>query len=139
VAVVASFGFLGSNSDMEMFPMNVIAPEYRTALLISSLAAVIIPMLALIALIVRILFNKVMIGRYTGFTLLAIWLVVVGAVIVYGTRTARDFREQSTVMEEVKLESMPAFHLDRKSTRLNSSHVKISYAVFCLKKKTNRV
>src|SRR5690606_41008285 len=26
---------------------------------------------------------------------------------------------------------------DRKSTRLNSSHVKISYAVFCLKKKMN--
>src|SRR5690606_41052410 len=25
-------------------------------------------------------------------------------------------------------------HRDRKSTRLNSSHVKISYAVFCLKK-----
>src|SRR5690625_6155894 len=27
--------------------------------------------------------------------------------------------------------------LDRKSTRLNSSHVAISYAVFCLKKKNN--
>src|SRR5256885_6846566 len=27
---------------------------------------------------------------------------------------------------------------DRKSTRLNSSHLVISYAVFCLKKKTNR-
>src|SRR5690606_9293708 len=27
--------------------------------------------------------------------------------------------------------------LDRKSTRLNSSHVKISYAVFCLKKKNH--
>src|SRR5690606_39436861 len=27
--------------------------------------------------------------------------------------------------------------LDRKSTRLNSSHVKISYAVFCLKKKND--
>src|SRR3989442_4736517 len=26
-------------------------------------------------------------------------------------------------------------HLDRKSTRLNSSHVRISYAVFCLKKR----
>src|SRR5690606_41333344 len=39
----------------------------------------------------------------------------------------------------------PALHpfeqhvqIDRKSTRLNSSHVKISYAVFCLKKKTQR-
>src|SRR5690606_42081569 len=30
-----------------------------------------------------------------------------------------------------------AVAVDRKSTRLNSSHVKSSYAVFCLKKKTN--
>src|SRR2546430_11396720 len=28
-------------------------------------------------------------------------------------------------------------HQDRKSTRLNSSHSQISYAVFCLKKKTS--
>src|SRR3989442_11985596 len=28
---------------------------------------------------------------------------------------------------------------DRKSTRLNSSHVRISYAVFCLKKKKNKI
>src|SRR5690349_23107900 len=28
--------------------------------------------------------------------------------------------------------------LDRKSTRLNSSHVEISYAVFCLKKKKTK-
>src|SRR2546430_8480936 len=30
-----------------------------------------------------------------------------------------------------------AAHRDRKSTRLNSSHSQISYAVFCLKKKNN--
>src|SRR2546430_11946420 len=30
-----------------------------------------------------------------------------------------------------------AYHTDRKSTRLNSSHSQISYAVFCLKKKKN--
>src|SRR3989442_6257510 len=33
------------------------------------------------------------------------------------------------------LERVPQVDLDRKSTRLNSSHVRISYAVFCLKKK----
>src|SRR5699024_12787342 len=31
------------------------------------------------------------------------------------------------------------FFQDRKSTRLNSSHVSISYAVFCLKKKINTI
>src|SRR5690606_39349521 len=36
------------------------------------------------------------------------------------------------LMERVQV---PAGDLDRKSTRLNSSHVKTSYAVFCLKKK----
>src|SRR3712207_4839511 len=32
----------------------------------------------------------------------------------------------------------PKYYLDRKSTRLNSSHANISYAVFCLKKKKNK-
>src|SRR5690554_7038366 len=36
------------------------------------------------------------------------------------------------VLERVDLE------VDRKSTRLNSSHVRISYAVFCLKKKNKK-
>src|SRR3712207_9021716 len=32
-----------------------------------------------------------------------------------------------------------SFDLDRKSTRLNSSHANISYAVFCLKKKNKKL
>src|SRR5690606_39814976 len=34
-----------------------------------------------------------------------------------------------------RLQHQAVVEADRKSTRLNSSHVKISYAVFCLKKK----
>src|SRR5258707_8586515 len=34
-----------------------------------------------------------------------------------------------------RLHQDDALHADRKSTRLNSSHANISYAVFCLKKK----
>src|SRR5207249_7780137 len=42
-------------------------------------------------------------------------------------------RERSDVEQE--LERLRTQVQDRKSTRLNSSHVSISYAVFCLKKK----
>src|SRR5690554_7299910 len=35
-------------------------------------------------------------------------------------------------------QDQPDFIKDRKSTRLNSSHVRISYAVFCLKKKKKK-
>src|SRR5690606_41715008 len=39
-------------------------------------------------------------------------------------------------VEQLKARIDEQFVQDRKSTRLNSSHVKISYAVFCLKKTT---
>src|SRR2546430_13571699 len=45
---------------------------------------------------------------------------------LFGDLTPRPFRPNAF---------FHALHLDRKSTRLNSSHSQISYAVFCLKKK----
>src|SRR5690606_40049609 len=46
-----------------------------------------------------------------------------------------DFRGPQKLAERTHKAFMAAISVDRKSTRLNSSHVKISYAVFCLKKK----
>src|SRR5207249_9831406 len=39
---------------------------------------------------------------------------------------------------KTRLKNTKAQGIDRKSTRLNSSHVSISYAVFCLKKKKKK-
>src|SRR5689334_24563588 len=46
------------------------------------------------------------------------------------------FLEDATVVGTVGFKGPPG---DRKSTRLNSSHSSISYAVFCLKKKNKRI
>src|SRR5690606_41956353 len=48
--------------------------------------------------------------------------------------SARKASSLTTCLSFSSIHITPAV-LDRKSTRLNSSHVKISYAVFCLKKK----
>src|SRR5439155_5944891 len=44
-----------------------------------------------------------------------------------------EFIAGSAIM--IRIQEQPDHDRDRKSTRLNSSHVAISYAVFCLKKK----
>src|SRR3712207_7772066 len=49
-----------------------------------------------------------------------------------GSCMADDQKQQ--LVEMITKYEVP---LDRKSTRLNSSHANISYAVFCLKKKNN--
>src|SRR5699024_11454675 len=45
---------------------------------------------------------------------------------------------EGKVIGVIGITGIPSHVEDRKSTRLNSSHVSISYAVFCLKKKKNK-
>src|SRR3989449_4888183 len=55
------------------------------------------------------------------------------------TRAAEVASVRQANLRSFTLTEFATRHLDRKSTRLNSSHGYISYAVFCLKKKkTNR-
>src|SRR3989442_11023988 len=45
----------------------------------------------------------------------------------------------TSAQREVATQNNGFYTIDRKSTRLNSSHVRISYAVFCLKKKKTTI
>src|SRR5438874_6453456 len=55
---------------------------------------------------------------------------------VAAARQGSRFRIRNAAQGRRNTRHAGVFHRDRKSTRLNSSHVEISYAVFCLKKKT---
>src|SRR3712207_8436655 len=63
---------------------------------------------------------------------------------IVSTSFVRTATTMSQWLQKVDLERLRArmvrgpVHEDRKSTRLNSSHANISYAVFCLKKKKNK-
>src|SRR5690606_41666616 len=61
------------------------------------------------------------------------FFVALGSVILLSVVVFADVLKPIIVRDEAYWEA------DRKSTRLNSSHVKISYAVFCLKKKKQEV
>src|SRR5690554_7327498 len=63
---------------------------------------------------------------------------------LYHTWNVKSIRPEEMVPYDFKQENYSELgyiaegvttYIDRKSTRLNSSHVRISYAVFCLKKK----
>src|SRR5204863_2368882 len=54
---------------------------------------------------------------------------------LFRSRTGEPPRSASTGFGGTSATASVRWRSDRKSTRLNSSHVEISYAVFCLKKK----
>src|SRR5690554_7598981 len=68
----------------------------------------------------------------------ALFVVALLALALFGPEQAFT-AERCTVLDAASADARQRINdhlcLDRKSTRLNSSHVRISYAVFCLKKK----
>src|SRR5438874_10497188 len=63
-------------------------------------------------------------------------LVKIDEVVVLGEVTLTASALHLLLERNIEITFLSHFgQLDRKSTRLNSSHVEISYAVFCLKKK----
>src|SRR5690606_42055338 len=75
------------------------------------------------------LFRSLAIGTKTGAVARAIPRAFSGIKVHHATHVRAFCRKG------VKASCFIAIYRDRKSTRLNSSHVKISYAVSCLKKK----
>src|SRR5690554_7380388 len=54
------------------------------------------------------------------------------------TDLVEEYETEHYPIETPSLIDVIKLRIDRKSTRLNSSHVRISYAVFCLKKKKKK-
>src|SRR3712207_7838158 len=73
------------------------------------------------------LFRSVLPDHSYGHQLVSMSLRFLAMILIFRTSFWEVIREQD--------QSIPLAQLDRKSTRLNSSHANISYAVFCLKKK----
>src|SRR2546430_5145200 len=57
---------------------------------------------------------------------------------LFRSRTVPRERRRASVRARRRDDSAACAQRDRKSTRLNSSHSQISYAVFCLKKKKKK-
>src|SRR3712207_7926805 len=70
-------------------------------------------------------------GLRRGQAILSIYLTILLAIAAGVLAIVPTIIDQGTNL----IDNLPGILEDRKSTRLNSSHANISYAVFCLKKK----
>src|SRR5690606_41993561 len=81
--------------------------------------------------------SDLLIGPADGATVTLLWdqdeIVIPGTQVTNLIGSLLPFGFWNVISQDIG--HLSKTQVDRKSTRLNSSHVKISYAVFCLKKK----
>lgn len=120
IITTASFvGFLDENT-MLYFPLNIVNPEFHDGILLASFITLFIPILILVLLSIRYLFNKQVINRTLSYSLLVIWIAGVCSSAYYIARISSEFKETAEITEKVNLPVLKTYVLELdKSKNLN--------------------
>jgi phage shock protein PspC (stress-responsive transcriptional regulator) len=89
------------------FPFSIVGNEYADNVYISVFLVVFIPLLSIILLTIKGIFNTGNIGKSTGSVFLIIWLCALGTLIYYASRISSGFRESASFTKTVNLKPTP--------------------------------
>jgi len=103
--IVVFVGAIAFNADFgdHIFPFRIIRSEYANNIIISSFLVAFIPVITIILVIFRGIFNVGSIGKSTGTVLLALWLCAVTVLVYFGAKVATGFRESARFTETIDL------------------------------------
>ncbi|MGJ1433224.1 PspC domain-containing protein [Sphingobacterium spiritivorum] len=113
-----AFGISGFSDNGIMYPVNFMEPNQAYIALIAAAFAIAIPMIAIFYSIIRALFNKGSMNKYVSISLFIVWLLATGVSISYGVNTMKDFKEESTIVEEKPLQRQAVYHLSERDVRV---------------------
>jgi len=94
------------------FSLYFIPETYKNLVIVSLFFSLAIPLVALMLLAIRMVFNRRLAGSYVGSGLLIIWLVAIGTLSYYAIQTAEDFTEDASIVRENILTPEPQYYID---------------------------
>jgi len=108
VAVALVVGFFAfvifkEGRPVNFFPYEVIGNEHAENVFIATFVVAFIPVLSIILVTIKGIFNVGNIGRSTGIVFLTIWLCALGTLIFYASKIASGFRESASSTKTVNL------------------------------------
>ncbi|MFS8615566.1 MAG: PspC domain-containing protein [Solitalea sp.] len=103
VSIVGLSGFY--RSDLAGgFPLNIVEPQYQTGFIVSAIAVIAIPAIALLLLGVRLLLKTNTMNTHIGLGMLAAWIIALGFTVFYSTSTFTDFQQGASVRQVIEFE-----------------------------------
>jgi phage shock protein PspC (stress-responsive transcriptional regulator) len=112
IGVVMAFAF-NDKGIYHIFPLNITSYEVNKIFFVCLILMVIIPLLAIILTVLRLVFNTKSISRTTGSTLLLGWIVALSVVIYYAAKISSEFRVGAGFSQTISLKPVAdsTYHL----------------------------
>jgi len=102
VGLIAFIGF-GAGHQNDIFPFRITTNEMADKVYVCAFIVAFIPVLSIIMVTIKGIFNVGAIGKSTGTVFLVIWLCSLGMLIFYAVRISSNFRESASFTETVNL------------------------------------
>jgi hypothetical protein len=116
VTFIAAIGF-GNMHMLPRFPFSIVHDRYVNPVLIASFLVVFIPLLSIIMLTLRGIFNIGSLSTTIGSTALVIWIAALATVIFYTIKISEGFRETQGFTETISI----------KPTKNNTYYLKLNH------------
>lgn len=128
--IVLLISVVGFGNDLHlMFPFSVINYKYTNWLYFSAFVTAITPIIALILLLMRAVFNTKSISRSTGSTLLIIWICALSVFVYFTVKVTANFRSSASIDQNIQL----------KPVANNTYHLKLNNVKFFTKEDSARL
>ncbi len=88
---------------LDIFPFSVIDNEYFIWICFSVFLGLFIPVLAIILLILKAIFNTQSLSRSSAMVMLTVWIFAIGTGLYYGTKVGKGFRASASFTQTAPL------------------------------------
>lgn len=119
---------LWNNGDLGPLP-HFVDPEYRSILPIGIFLTLSLPLIALILLEIRLLFNRRVLSKTGTFFMLIVWLAGVGISVFYGIKTAIQFSDEASYSQITDIKPMPVYYLKLNSEKALTRQDSLDYNI----------
>ncbi|WP_017260085.1 PspC domain-containing protein [Pedobacter arcticus] len=103
VFLMIFLGYIGSAEVETMFPLNMINEGLRPILLTCAFLVAVIPLISLIFILLRVVFNSRTISRNITLGLAAIWILAVATGTFFIAKISTDFKQEASYSETINL------------------------------------
>ncbi len=108
VFLMIFLGYTGSAEVETMFPLNMINEGLRPILLTCAFLVAVIPLISLIFILLRLVFNSRTISKNITYGLAAIWILAIATGTFFIAKISTDFKQEASYSETINLKANAA-------------------------------